>query len=357
MQLVPGSKRMFADERTDPVEGRVGWAPGKSLWIGAVTLAAVVFGPLTFSWDALVLLTATSAVTLCFRAFSRDAPASHPRKLRLSAVARASVRLSGHIGRDGRPDRHGAHPRFSRLGAAPVGMSRLFPPSRGLLARRLVAVALPARADASAQVPAGAAARQRPVLCPRRAHLDALTAPVGRTVLGDRRRKLAGVGHLRAGERVRDGPLAGRAFRPSPRRPELHRRGRGRPGLQRCLRRPREYGRELAQQSSCLSRIRQDGFVSRSDRPRLVAHQDVRGVRSRDEYQDAGESSVQARPAPPGTCWRRLTQPAECVTAVRMTNPFSFRGRLSRLPYALWSVGVFFSQHLAILVMLWMQGI
>jgi len=45
------------------------------------------------------------------------------------------------------------------------------------------------------------------------------------------------------------------------------------------------------------------------------------------------------------------------VTAVRMTNPFSFRGRLSRLPYALWSVGVFFSQHLAILVMFWMQGI
>jgi len=40
-----------------------------------------------------------------------------------------------------------------------------------------------------------------------------------------------------------------------------------------------------------------------------------------------------------------------------MTNPFSFRGRLSRLPYALWSVGVFFSQHLAILVMFWMQGI
>jgi hypothetical protein len=66
MQLVPGSKRMFADERTDPVEGRVRWAPAKSLWIGAMTLAAVVLGPLVFSWDAFVLFVATSAVTLCF---------------------------------------------------------------------------------------------------------------------------------------------------------------------------------------------------------------------------------------------------------------------------------------------------
>ena len=117
MQLVPGSKRMFADERTDPVEGRVGWAPGKSLWIGAVTLAAVVFGPLTFSWDALVLLTATSAVTLCFG----HSVGMHRRLIHESFDCPLWLEhLCVYLGT---PDRHGAHPRFSRLGAAPVSMS------------------------------------------------------------------------------------------------------------------------------------------------------------------------------------------------------------------------------------------
>lgn len=66
MPLVPGSERMSTDESTDPVDGSVRWAPLKSLWISAMTAVAVVFGPLTFSWDALVLFVASSAVTLCF---------------------------------------------------------------------------------------------------------------------------------------------------------------------------------------------------------------------------------------------------------------------------------------------------
>src|SRR5260370_26599535 len=33
-----------------------------------------------------------------------------------------------------------------------------------------------------------------------------------------------------------------------------------------------------------------------------------------------------------------------------MVSPFSFRGQIGRLPYALWSVGVFFSQHLVTLI-------
>jgi len=66
MQLVPGSQRMLADEATDPVDGRVRWSPLKSLWISAMTAVAVVLGPLTLSWDAVVLFIATSAVTLCF---------------------------------------------------------------------------------------------------------------------------------------------------------------------------------------------------------------------------------------------------------------------------------------------------
>jgi stearoyl-CoA desaturase (delta-9 desaturase) len=66
MQLVPGSERMSADERTDPADGRVRWAPAKSLWIGSMTVVAVGLGPLLFSRNAFLLFIATSAVTLCF---------------------------------------------------------------------------------------------------------------------------------------------------------------------------------------------------------------------------------------------------------------------------------------------------
>jgi uncharacterized membrane protein YhaH (DUF805 family) len=39
-----------------------------------------------------------------------------------------------------------------------------------------------------------------------------------------------------------------------------------------------------------------------------------------------------------------------------MIAPFSFSGQIQRLPYALWSLGVFFSQHLAILIIFRVQG-
>jgi hypothetical protein len=66
VKLRAGSRRMFADTQTNPVEGQVRWAPAKSIWVGAVTAAAIVLGPLTFSWDAFALFIVTSAVTLCF---------------------------------------------------------------------------------------------------------------------------------------------------------------------------------------------------------------------------------------------------------------------------------------------------
>src|SRR4051812_13439783 len=64
MRLVPGSERVFG-EGADPIEGRVRWSAGKSLWIGAMTLAALVLGPLYFSLPAFALFLATTAVTLC----------------------------------------------------------------------------------------------------------------------------------------------------------------------------------------------------------------------------------------------------------------------------------------------------
>src|SRR5262249_17423666 len=66
MQLQPGSQRIFADDRTDPLDGDVRWAPAKSLWLGAMTTIALIFGPLYFSSGVLLLFVTTSAVTLCF---------------------------------------------------------------------------------------------------------------------------------------------------------------------------------------------------------------------------------------------------------------------------------------------------
>lgn len=64
MQLVQGSERIVG-EGADPVAGQVRWSPVKSLWIGAMTLTALIAGPLTFAPDAFVLFLATAAVTLC----------------------------------------------------------------------------------------------------------------------------------------------------------------------------------------------------------------------------------------------------------------------------------------------------
>ena len=65
MDLVDGSHRIVAQEGDDPAAGRVRWAPVKSIWIASMTLAALVLGPLTFTWSALALFVGTTAITLC----------------------------------------------------------------------------------------------------------------------------------------------------------------------------------------------------------------------------------------------------------------------------------------------------
>ncbi len=57
--------RVIADEAACATEGRVLWAPGRSLWIGGMTLAALVLGPLYSSWSAVAVFLVTSGVTLC----------------------------------------------------------------------------------------------------------------------------------------------------------------------------------------------------------------------------------------------------------------------------------------------------
>lgn len=60
-----GSERIVADAATDPVEGRVEWNLAKSMWIGSMTLTALIGGPLLFSWDAFFVFVLLSAITLC----------------------------------------------------------------------------------------------------------------------------------------------------------------------------------------------------------------------------------------------------------------------------------------------------
>lgn len=66
MHLVAGSERIQADSTSSPVEGRVRWAPVKSIWIGSMTAAAILLGPIYFSWDAFLLFLVTCGITLCF---------------------------------------------------------------------------------------------------------------------------------------------------------------------------------------------------------------------------------------------------------------------------------------------------
>lgn len=65
MDLVQGSERIAADDLSDPVRGVVRWSPAKSLWIGGMTAAALVLGPIYFTWPAFALFIVTTGVTLC----------------------------------------------------------------------------------------------------------------------------------------------------------------------------------------------------------------------------------------------------------------------------------------------------
>lgn len=53
------------DELTNPLEGRVVWAPIKSLWFIAHAVVALVGGWLTFRWDAVLVGLALTVITLC----------------------------------------------------------------------------------------------------------------------------------------------------------------------------------------------------------------------------------------------------------------------------------------------------
>ena len=57
--------RMIADERTSAADGRIEWAPAKSLWTTTMLLAALLLGPVFVTPGAVALFAATTVVTLC----------------------------------------------------------------------------------------------------------------------------------------------------------------------------------------------------------------------------------------------------------------------------------------------------
>ena len=57
--------RVRSDAGSSAVEGTVVWRPLKSLWISVMTAAALTFGPLTITWDALAVFVVLCAVTIC----------------------------------------------------------------------------------------------------------------------------------------------------------------------------------------------------------------------------------------------------------------------------------------------------
>ena len=59
------TERVTAGPGVSAVDGRVEWAPMKSLWTGGMTLAALALGPFYVTPGAVALFLGTSAATLC----------------------------------------------------------------------------------------------------------------------------------------------------------------------------------------------------------------------------------------------------------------------------------------------------
>jgi sn-1 stearoyl-lipid 9-desaturase len=52
-------------DQASAVEGEVVWDPPRSIWNMGMLIAALVLGPLTFTWDAFAVFLVTAGVTLC----------------------------------------------------------------------------------------------------------------------------------------------------------------------------------------------------------------------------------------------------------------------------------------------------
>ena len=122
LALVPGSERMVADEhrpgrRHRPLDaGEVAVAP-------TMSVMAVVLGAALFTWQHFSCSRDEQGDAL-FRPFRRHAPQADSSQLRLSALAGTLLRLPWDPGRHGRAVRHAPPARFPRLGAAATCLPR-----------------------------------------------------------------------------------------------------------------------------------------------------------------------------------------------------------------------------------------
>ena len=213
-----------------------------------MTLAALIGGPIYFTWGALALFIVTTAVTVCLG----HSLGMHRRLIhrsydcplwleRLFVYLGTLVGMAGPYGmirqhdiRDWAQRKPACHPYLAhRSSMLRDGFWQLHcelklahPPAAG----------------------AGAARRRGSLLPVHRAHLDGAAAAVGRALLCDRRHAVAGVGHRGEGGGLRHRALAGRLLRAQPGAALLAHRGRRRAGLQRALLRADHHGRGLAQQ-------------------------------------------------------------------------------------------------------------
>jgi hypothetical protein len=242
MQLVPGSERIVAGTNCDPTEGRVRWAPAKSLWIGSMSLTALILGPVYFTWGAFALFIATCAITLCaghsvgmHRRLIHNSFAC-PRWLENVCVyLGVLVGMAGPIGmirlhdmRDWAQRQRACHDYFAhRAGFWRDGWHQLH---------------CQARSHPPARVSPRAAPCSRSCLCLDGADLDGAAASLGYPVLRRRRTALVGLGSFRSRRCLRDWPLARRALRASRGRPDLGGQRRVRSGVRRKVSRPDQHG-------------------------------------------------------------------------------------------------------------------
>ena len=176
MKLMAGSERIFANDETDPLDGKVRWCPSKSLWIGTMTFLAITLGPMFLTWSALLLFIVTSGVTLCFG----HSVGMHRRLIHSSFdcplwLEHFCVYLGTLVGMAGPYGMIRLHD-FRDWAQRQSQCGDILPPLR-LLARRMVATALQACVEAPAGVPARNAACERPLLRLRRTNVDVQQLP------------------------------------------------------------------------------------------------------------------------------------------------------------------------------------
>lgn len=64
-EFVKGPDTICPSADASPVEGHVRWSPAKSIWISTMTLAGIVGGAFTASWDAALVFLLLTGATLC----------------------------------------------------------------------------------------------------------------------------------------------------------------------------------------------------------------------------------------------------------------------------------------------------